>query len=497
MPGIASSAPAVLIAAIAAATERIRVGSGGVMLPNHAPLAVAEQFGTLAALHPGRIDLGLGRAPGSDQLTAVALRRTDRLGADDFPEQLGELACFLAGDFPADHPFSRITAVPAGELQPPLWLLGSSLFSAELAGMLGLPFAFAHHFSSANTLPALGALPRVLPRGRAADQAVRAGQRAERLRRHRCRGRAARAARRAVVPAPAAGTPGAAAHARAGRRVPVDAARAGVRDAAPRRPGDRQPGDSPAGPRRAARVDRGGRADDHHAGARPGRPDPFAGARPRPVRRTSAGPAAGELAAGPGDRHPVRRRGDRPGHHLDPVHPVRPRRERGGARAGASTPRACRSGAGWSTTPRRSGRTPAPSWAPPWPRPSCRPGDVAAIGITNQRETTVVWDRSSGRTGRPGDRLAGHPHAEPSAPSWASSAAVPTATARAPGCRWRPTSPGPRCAGYSTTSTAPGAAPRRASWPSARSTRGCCGTSPAARTAECTSPTPPTPPAPC
>lgn len=155
MPGIASSAPAVLIAAIAAATERIRVGSGGVMLPNHAPLAVAEQFGTLAALHPGRIDLGLGRAPGSDQLTAVALRRTDRLGADDFPEQLGELACFLAGDFPADHPFSRITAVPAGELQPPLWLLGSSLFSAELAGMLGLPFAFAHHFSSANTLPAL------------------------------------------------------------------------------------------------------------------------------------------------------------------------------------------------------------------------------------------------------------------------------------------------------------------------------------------------------
>ncbi|HET6877101.1 MAG TPA: LLM class flavin-dependent oxidoreductase [Jatrophihabitans sp.] len=155
MPGIASSAPAVLIAAIAAATERIRVGSGGVMLPNHAPLAVAEQFGTLAALHPGRIDLGLGRAPGSDQLTALALRRTDPRRADDFPEQLGELACFLAGDFPADHPFRRITAVPAGELQPPLWLLGSSLFSAELAGMLGLPFAFAHHFSGANTLPAL------------------------------------------------------------------------------------------------------------------------------------------------------------------------------------------------------------------------------------------------------------------------------------------------------------------------------------------------------
>jgi luciferase family oxidoreductase group 1 len=160
MPGIASSAPAVLIGAIAAATERIRVGSGGVMLPNHAPLAVAEQFGTLASLYPGRIDLGLGRAPGSDQLTAAALRRIDlrrpqQLGADDFPEQLGELASFLADDFPPDHPFSRIVAVPAGDLQPPLWLLGSSLYSAELAGLLGLPFGFAHHFSGAHTIPAL------------------------------------------------------------------------------------------------------------------------------------------------------------------------------------------------------------------------------------------------------------------------------------------------------------------------------------------------------
>jgi luciferase family oxidoreductase group 1 len=157
MPGIASSAPAVLIGAVAAATERIRVGSGGVMLPNHSPLVIAEQFGTLAALHPGRIDLGLGRAPGSDQLTAAALRRTTSgpQGADDFPEQLGELACFLADDFPEGHPFRRIVAVPAGELQPPLWLLGSSLYSAELAGLLGLPFAFAHHFSGTHTLPAL------------------------------------------------------------------------------------------------------------------------------------------------------------------------------------------------------------------------------------------------------------------------------------------------------------------------------------------------------
>jgi luciferase family oxidoreductase group 1 len=156
MPGIASSSPAVLIAAIAAATGRIRVGSGGVMLPNHAPLVIAEQFGTLAALYPGRIDLGLGRAPGSDQLTAAALRRSSGpQGADDFPEQLGELACFLADDFPPGHPFGRIVAVPAGTQQPPLWLLGSSLYSAELAGLLGLPFAFAHHFSGTHTMPAL------------------------------------------------------------------------------------------------------------------------------------------------------------------------------------------------------------------------------------------------------------------------------------------------------------------------------------------------------
>ncbi|MEO9138142.1 MAG: LLM class flavin-dependent oxidoreductase, partial [Jatrophihabitans sp.] len=157
MPGIASSAPAVLIGAIAAATERIRVGSGGVMLPNHAPLAIAEQFGTLAVLHPGRIDLGLGRAPGSDGLTATALRgRGAQLGADDFPEQLGELACFLSGHFPAGHPYAhRVSAVPAADPQPPLWLLGSSLYSAELAGLLGLPFGFAHHFSGHHTLAGL------------------------------------------------------------------------------------------------------------------------------------------------------------------------------------------------------------------------------------------------------------------------------------------------------------------------------------------------------
>src|SRR3954447_21382448 len=149
MPGIGSSSPAVLIAHLAAATSRIRVGSGGVMLPNHQPLVIAEQFGTLDALHPGRIDLGIGRAPGTDPRTARALRRgTDPLGADDFPDQLTELLAYFHGDGP-------VLAVPAAGQEPALWLLGSSGYSAQVAGLLGLPFAFAHHFSAANTLPAL------------------------------------------------------------------------------------------------------------------------------------------------------------------------------------------------------------------------------------------------------------------------------------------------------------------------------------------------------
>ncbi len=156
MPGIASAAPAVLIAELAAATSEIRVGSGGVMLPNHAPLVVAEQFGTLVGLHPGRIDLGIGRAPGTDPVTAAALRRTaDGLSADDFPQELGELFAFFDGEFPEGHPYGRITAVPGQGSRPEIWLLGSSDYSAQAAGMLGLPFSFAHHFSPRNTMPAL------------------------------------------------------------------------------------------------------------------------------------------------------------------------------------------------------------------------------------------------------------------------------------------------------------------------------------------------------
>jgi len=156
MPGIASSAPPVLIGHIADATTTMRVGSGGVMLPNHTSLVVAEQFGMLEALHPGRIDLGIGRAPGTDQVTAAALRRSpEGLSADDFPDQLMDLLGFFTGRWPEGHPFAQITAVPGRGYQPDMWLLGSSGYSAQVAGLLGLPFAFAHHFSAANTLPAL------------------------------------------------------------------------------------------------------------------------------------------------------------------------------------------------------------------------------------------------------------------------------------------------------------------------------------------------------
>ncbi|MFC4243355.1 LLM class flavin-dependent oxidoreductase [Gryllotalpicola reticulitermitis] len=156
MPGIASSSPAVLIGAVAAATEKLRVGSGGVMLPNHAPLVVAEQFGTLHALYGDRIDLGIGRAPGTDGVTALALRRTpEGLDASGFPQELQDLIGFFHGNMSPNNPMSQLLAVPGLGDAPEIWLLGSSGFSAQLAGLLGLPFAFAHHFSGDNTEAAL------------------------------------------------------------------------------------------------------------------------------------------------------------------------------------------------------------------------------------------------------------------------------------------------------------------------------------------------------
>ena len=155
MPGIASSSPAVLLAHAAMATTRIRLGSGGVMLPNHAPLAIAEQFGMLEAIHPGRIDLGLGRAPGTDPQTARALRGSRLAESEDFLERMSELFAFFRDSFPPTHPYSRIRAVPGAGCQPAIWLLGSSDFGAQLAGRLGLPYSFAHHFAMGGTEMAL------------------------------------------------------------------------------------------------------------------------------------------------------------------------------------------------------------------------------------------------------------------------------------------------------------------------------------------------------
>ncbi len=148
MPGIASAATAVLIGHVAGATSRIRVGAGGIMLPNHSPLVIAEQFGTLEALYPGRIDLGLGRAPGSDQVTARALRRNLDTDAEAFPRDVLELIAHFEGRGP-------VRAVPGAGQQVPIWILGSSLFGAQLAALLGLPYAFASHFAPAQMMDAI------------------------------------------------------------------------------------------------------------------------------------------------------------------------------------------------------------------------------------------------------------------------------------------------------------------------------------------------------
>jgi luciferase family oxidoreductase group 1 len=153
MPGIASSATSVVIGYVAGGTSKIRVGSGGIMLPNHAPLVIAEQFGTLESMYPGRIDLGLGRAPGTDGLTAQALRRDLGNNGDEFPYQLDELRDYLSAASESEN--RKVRAIPGEGLNIPIWLLGSSGFSARLAGRLGLPFAFASHFSPDNTIPAL------------------------------------------------------------------------------------------------------------------------------------------------------------------------------------------------------------------------------------------------------------------------------------------------------------------------------------------------------
>jgi luciferase family oxidoreductase group 1 len=156
LASVASPAPDVMIGQIAAVTQNIRVGSGGVMLPNHAPLVVAERFKMLEALFPGRIDLGLGRAPGTDGATAYALRsRLDRREGDDFLERLHELTLWETRDFPPQHPYNNVVAMPDDTPLPPIWLLGSSDYSSELAAQVGMGFGFAHHFAMHDAITAM------------------------------------------------------------------------------------------------------------------------------------------------------------------------------------------------------------------------------------------------------------------------------------------------------------------------------------------------------
>ncbi len=164
IPGIASAATSVVMAHVAGGTKHIRVGSGGIMLPNHSPLVIAEQFGTLASLFPGRIDLGLGRAPGADMVTARALRRDTLNTSDRYPEDVAELQAYFRGDP------GPIRAVPGAGLEVPLWLLGSSLFSAQMAGQLGLPFAFAAHFAPADLVQAVALYRQVFRPSEQLDQ---------------------------------------------------------------------------------------------------------------------------------------------------------------------------------------------------------------------------------------------------------------------------------------------------------------------------------------
>ena len=151
LPGIASAATAVALAHVAGGTSHIKIGAGGIMLPNHAPLLIAEQFGTLAALHPGRVELGLGRAPGSDQVTARAIRRNLHADVDQFPQDVVELMAY----FEPAEPGQPVQAIPGAGLRVPIWILGSSMYGAQLAAILGLPFAFASHFAPAMMMPAI------------------------------------------------------------------------------------------------------------------------------------------------------------------------------------------------------------------------------------------------------------------------------------------------------------------------------------------------------
>ena len=205
LPSIASSAPDIMIGQIAAITARMRVGSGGVMLPNHAPLMVAERFKVLEALFPGRIDLGLGRAPGTDPVTSYALRRRQDVAAmTTFLQRFQELMLFESSAFPEGHPFRAVRAMPADVALPPIWLLGSSGYSAQLAALVGAGFAFAHHFAEHDAGRRDAQLSRAVQAVGLRKDALRHSRLCGGLCRQRCRSRAPRRHARPQLRAPKA-----------------------------------------------------------------------------------------------------------------------------------------------------------------------------------------------------------------------------------------------------------------------------------------------------
>ena len=255
LASVASPAPDLMIGQIAAVTKNIRVGSGGVMLPNHAPLVVAERFKMLEALFPGRIDLGLGRAPGTDGATAYALRsRLDRREGDDFLERLQELILWETRDFPAGHPYNNVVAMPDDSPLPPIWLLGSSDYSSELAAQVGMGFAFAHHFASYDAIEAMTHYrARFKPSGWRADAARHSGD-CRRRRRNRRGSRKARVLDGPQSPAPRPRPVSAAAERRGGAGLSLHGRRARLDRAQPLAAVRRQPGDADG---KAAADDRG------------------------------------------------------------------------------------------------------------------------------------------------------------------------------------------------------------------------------------------------
>jgi luciferase family oxidoreductase group 1 len=289
MPGVASSSPPVLIGHIADATRTIRVGSGGVMLPNHSSLVVAEQFGMLEALHPGRIDLGIGRAPGTDQATAQALRHrvSEDRGPDDFPRQLTDLLGFFTGQWPENHPYQKVHAIPGEGDGPDLWLLGSSGYSAQVAGALGIPFAFAHHFMPQNTLPALDLYRKSFRPSAELEKPysmIAAGVICADTDEHAkfLAGASALSFLKLRT-----GRPGQGAHAGGGGRLPVLRPGEGVHRGPPVHPVHRRTGHGDRGPDEPGQANRRRRADAHHPDPQPRRPpqvlQPGGGCRPRPL----------------------------------------------------------------------------------------------------------------------------------------------------------------------------------------------------------------------